>query len=188
VGSLLIFFFLDAAKFSPSVLERGMLERGVPDRGVLDWETHLKQPDLMAAFQHSYHKEKFRDKARGIIKISPLLQDALERWHAHTASLTPLLLPMVVKPLAWTAFDVGCYLIAKTQVMRVVDFGEQERLCKAADMSRIYKVCPPPPPHMTCMHPPPHMTCRASTRRSTCSRAQHGQSTPRCSTPSSARG
>jgi len=132
VGSLLISFFLDAAKFSPAILERG-------GAGMLDWDTHRVQADLMPGLEHSFVKERSKSHPHGIIKISPPLHEALERSHAHTANLTPLLLPMVVKPLPWTAFDAGCYLLARTQVMRVVDFGEQERLCRAADMSRIFQ-------------------------------------------------
>lgn len=64
VGSLLIFFFMDAAKFSPSVLERG-------GAGMLDWKTHMVQPDLMAAFEHSLlrgKKKQNRPNFHGIIK------------------------------------------------------------------------------------------------------------------------
>lgn len=129
IGARLIAFALEHARFSPSLLQRG---------GRVLWEAHCQQDDVQAAFVHSFSRTTRGKHKYGLVAMVPELQQLLDSSHADTANLTPLLLPMVVKPLPWTAFDTGCYLLVRPQVMRAVDFGEQERLCRAGDMSRIY--------------------------------------------------
>jgi len=129
IGSLLISFALAKTQFSPALMKTG----------ITDLKLHAQQADFKPALSHTLsRRHKKKGYAIGLLNMAPELLDILQDNHAFTANLSPLLLPMVVPPLKWQSFDTGCYLLAKTQVMRTVDFGVQEKQCRAGDMTRVY--------------------------------------------------
>ncbi|EKX54674.1 RNA polymerase, single subunit, mitochondrial [Guillardia theta CCMP2712] len=77
-------------------------------------------------------------RKKGFLALDQEILQDLEKQHDSVAAHNPLLLPMIIRPFPWMSFDVGCYIQARTKVMRIVDKGLQEESCRNHDLSRIY--------------------------------------------------
>ena len=77
-------------------------------------------------------------KKQGLLALEKEILHDLEIRHDSIAAHHPLLLPMIIRPFPWISFDVGCYVQARTKVMRIVDKGLQEASCRNHDLSRIF--------------------------------------------------
>jgi len=99
IGALLISLMMQSSRFSPSLLLKGNFNMKV----------HEHQSDFCLAITHEikYRSTGVGGRTTGLLILAPDIKSALQSQHEFTANLSPLLLPMVVPPLKWQAFDQG---------------------------------------------------------------------------------
>ncbi|KAI8063310.1 hypothetical protein BC940DRAFT_335978 [Gongronella butleri] len=123
IGSVLSSMVIDAAR--------------IPVRSY-DPDTNEKIVEQIPAFFHTY--QYVRGKRVGIIKFSEHLTNIISREPLRD-TLHPRLLPMLVHPRPWLAYNDGGYLTAKSVCMRVKDSPEQlVYLAKASENNNIDQV------------------------------------------------
>ncbi|ORZ30220.1 hypothetical protein BCR44DRAFT_1445869 [Catenaria anguillulae PL171] len=103
VGSVLLSLLMDTAKIS---------------RETVDPATGATSTEDVPAFYHTYAFAK--GKKLGIVKYHPAISEMLSREPVK-ATLTPKLLPMVVRPRAWLTYMSGGYLTSRSPCMRIKD-------------------------------------------------------------------
>jgi len=99
IGSLLISLMMQSSRFSPSLLLQGNF----------NMKAHELQSDFRLAISHEikFRGTRVGGRMTGLLMLAPGIKSALQDQHEFTANLSPLLLPMVVPPLKWQAFDRG---------------------------------------------------------------------------------
>ncbi|KAI5477684.1 mitochondrial RNA polymerase [Pseudohyphozyma bogoriensis] len=112
VGSLLVAALVDVAK----------VER--VSKNPVTGESYT---ELQPAFTHAY--QYVRATKLGIIKVNPAIAERMDQDPLRI-SLSPRLLPMLVKPKPWTAWNDGAYLLHSSHVMRTKDSEEQIQYLK----------------------------------------------------------
>lgn len=123
VGSVLTSLLLEAARIP------------TPSR---DPETGKKIIENIPAFFHTY--QYVHGKRVGIIKFSEQLTQMLSREPVRD-TLHPRLLPMLVHPRPWLAYNSGGYLSTKSMCMRIKDSAEQQiYLQKASEQDHLADV------------------------------------------------
>lgn len=96
---------------------------------VVNQSTGQKSVQNIPAFSHMYQLAKA--KKIGIVKIHQRIVDKLMQEPVRD-TLHPRLLPMLVNPKPWLAYDNGGYLYSKQFVMRMKDSQEQKVYLRAA--------------------------------------------------------
>jgi len=97
-------------------------------------------PEIRPAFKHTLRTVMIGTKVLkrfGVIECDPLVKRGLERTARHM--VIPYM-PMLVRPILWTGYDKGGYLILPSYVMRIHGANQQRQAMKRVQRNQIQRV------------------------------------------------
>ncbi|KAF9405610.1 DNA-directed RNA polymerase [Podila epigama] len=123
VGSVLTTLLMDSAKVQ------------IPS---YDPETNEKIVEEIPAFYHAYQYSK--GQRVGVIKVHSKISEILSKEPVSTV-IHPRLLPMLVHPRPWMAYNDGGYLNAQSSIMRIRNCPQQyDYLRKAHEEGLLFRI------------------------------------------------